>query len=58
MDMTKDTKIVAKIIKISTLDIQVEIQTEDGKDTLRDLKKLAEEVIDKYTKSKKCDIGW
>jgi len=50
-----ELKKIAKIIKIHTLNVQVEIQTEDEKDTLKGIKKLAEEIIDKYSGAEKID---
>lgn len=50
-----ELKKIAKIIKIHTLNVQVEIQTEDEKDTLNSIKKIAEEIIDKYIGAEKVD---
>jgi hypothetical protein len=43
-----EPKKIAKIIKIQTLNITVEIQTEDSNDNIKDLKKMAEDIIYKY----------
>ena len=43
-----EPKKIGKIIKIHTLNIMVELQTEDSNDNIKDLKKMAEEIVDKY----------
>jgi hydrogenase maturation factor len=43
-----EPKKIGKIIKIHTLNIMVELQTEDSNDSIKDLKKMAEEIVDKY----------
>ena len=49
----KEVPIVTRGVRINTPHVQVELQSNDGRETLKDMKKMAEDLIDKY--KQKCD---
>ena len=51
-DTDPELQKIGKIVKIHTLNIIVEIQTEDERDKLETLKKMAEAIVDKYINSR------
>jgi len=51
-DTDPELQKIGKIVKIHTLNIMVEIQTEDKRDKLETLKKMAEAIVDKYINSR------
>jgi len=48
----KEVLVVSRSVRINTPPIQVELQTNDGDETLEDLKKMAEAIIDRFCKEK------
>jgi len=44
----EDIHIVTRGVRINTPGVQVELQSNDHRETLKDIKKMAEELIDKY----------
>jgi hypothetical protein len=50
---SEDIHIVTRGVRINTPGVQVELQSNDSRETLKDIKKMAEEIIDKYGKDKR-----
>jgi hypothetical protein len=48
----EDKQIINKNIQVSVMNTCIIISSEDPKDSLKDMKNMAEELIDKYEKTK------
>ena len=54
-NQTEDPKAITRSVHIETRYAVVTITTQDEKEDIKMIKKMAEELVDKYNKQRNCD---